>query len=47
MYLEDVFFLGRLLIIEDVGEEFDFVFDNVLEKNFIKFGKMFKVKICL
>lgn len=42
-YLEDFLFFGRFFFIEDVGEELDFVLDNVFEKNFIKFGFMYKV----
>lgn len=42
-YLEDVLLFGRFFFIEDVGEELDFVLDNVFEKNFIKLGFIYKV----
>lgn len=44
-HLEDAVQQGKPLLIEDVAEELDPCLDNVLEKNYIKIGTSYKVKI--
>nr|XP_023019976.1 dynein heavy chain 8, axonemal [Leptinotarsa decemlineata] len=44
-HIEDSVSLGYPMIIEDIGEELDPVLDNVMEKNLIKLGTTYKVKV--
>ncbi|CAG9816206.1 unnamed protein product [Phaedon cochleariae] len=44
-HIEDAVSLGYPMIIEDIAEELDPVLDNVMEKNLIKIGSTYKVKV--
>jgi dynein heavy chain len=44
-HFEDAVGNGTPLLIEDVGEDLDPCMDNVLEKNYIKIGNSYKVKV--
>ncbi|KAB0798200.1 hypothetical protein PPYR_09193 [Photinus pyralis] len=44
-HIEDAVSMGYPMIIEDVMEELDPVLDNVMEKNHIKIGSSYKVKV--
>lgn len=44
-HIEDAISLGRPILIEDVMEELDPGLDNVLEKNLIRVGTAYKVKL--
>ncbi|XP_037951167.1 dynein heavy chain 8, axonemal [Teleopsis dalmanni] len=44
-HIEDAISLGMPVIIEDVGEELDPCLDNILDRNLLKVGTKYKVKV--
>ncbi|XP_061590629.1 dynein axonemal heavy chain 5-like [Cololabis saira] len=44
-HLEDCLSQGHPMLLEDIGEELDPVLDNILDKNYIKSGSTYKVRV--